>query len=384
MRILLTIHEKFLPDSGSVGSTFRLGEEYRRLGHEVSFFSLDSMPKLQRRVKRFLFPEFVAAHVAKIYKYQGLDVIDGAPGDNWICGLKAYLGYQQPLVVTRSHGLQHLEHLWHLEEARNNHLELSWFYHLYRGGFQLWEIAKSLKFADLVFLLNQNEADYTRHHLKVDPAKIHVFPNGMPETFMGLPLSPLPQPGGTVRIAQIGTYIQRKGIEYSAPALKNILKRYPNVEVSFIGTGFSELDDPEGFVYQNFESALHARIKVIPVYKHETLPKLLHEHHINLFPSLSEGFGKALIEAMACGLAPITTDADGPMEVIRANHDALVIPKRNPTAIEEAITTLIENQSLLEMIRKNAFETAQNYSWRSIAKRRLAEYQRALSAKNLA
>ena len=342
MKILLTIHEKFLPDSGSAGSTFRLGQEYERLGHEVSFFSLDDMPNVQRQVKRFVFPEFVAARIAALRQGPGLDVVDGAPGDNWVWGMMSrHLGPQRPLVVTRSHGLQHLEHLWTLEEARQGRQQLSWFYSVYRGGYLLWEIANSFRFADLAFFLNHREAEYASQTLKVSSENIHVFPNGMPEAFMGLPLVPLPDAtDATIRIAQIGTYIQRKGIDYSVPAPKNILTRYPNVEISFVGTGFSELDVPEQLVYQDFEPAFHSRIKVIPTYKHETLPTLLQNHHINLFPSLSEGFGKALIEAMACGLAPITTDADGPMEIVRPDHDAVVIPMRDANAIEDAIAPL--------------------------------------------
>lgn len=380
MRILLTIHERFLPDSGSAGSTFRLGEEYERLGHEVTIFSLDNMPNLQRQVRRFVFPEFVAAHVGKLHKQQRLDVVDGAPGDNWIWGsLSRFLGPQRPVVVTRSHGLQHLEHLWHLEEARQKRLKLSWFYPIYRGGFQLWEIENSIQFADLVFLLNKQEATYVRQHFKVDPGKLHVFPNGMPRAFMGLDLHPIPEAADAkIRIAHIGTYIQRKGIEYSVPALKTILKRYPNVEVSFIGTGFTELEAPEQLVYSDFESEYHPRIRVIPQYQHEHLPTLLKDHHIDVFPSLSEGFGKALIEAMACGLAPITTDADGPMEIVRNNHDALVVPKRDSAAIENALERLITHQTLLHTIRANAYETAQQYSWSAIAKRRLELYEKAL------
>ena len=378
MKILLTIHERFLPDSGSAGSTFRLGEAYRRLGHEVTFFSLDDMPGLQRQAKRFVFPEFVASRVAALAR-QGLDVVDGAPGDNWICGLISQrLGAQRPAIITRSHGLQHLEHLWSLEEARQGRLQLSWFYSLYRGGYLLWEIGNSLRYADLAFFLNRQEAQYACEHLQVPPERVRVFPNGIPEGFIGLPLDPLPPPDGPIRIVQMGTYIQRKGIEYSVPALKSILKTYPNVKISFVGTGFSELDDPKALVYQDFDPSVHHRITVIPRYPHDALPELLKGHHIMVFPTLSEGFGKALVEAMACGLVPVTTDADGPMEIVQANHDALVVPRRDAAAIQMAVEALITDRERLATLRHNAYHTAQRYSWDAIAKKRLAEYETVL------
>lgn len=385
MKILMSIHEKFLENSGSAGSTYRLGQEYRKLGHEVSFFSMDDLPRyLSPYWARILFPEYVAAHIAKRIRQSGLDVVDCSLGDGWVWSKVAQLQRQsKPLVVSRSHGLNHLEHLWSLEEVRQGRLQLSRIYPLYRGSIQLWEVASSLKDADLAFLLNQKEAIYAVEHLKVASHKVCVVANGIPESFIGLPFVPgSNRSDQTIRIAQVGTYIQRKGIEYSVPALRNILKRFPNVEVSFFGTGFPELEKPEAVVYADFEPGLHSRIRVVPFYEHETLPELLNGHQIKLFPTLSEGFGKALVEAMACGLVPVTTNTDGPMEIIKDGHDALVVPTRDSNAIERAIESLLLDVHKLEKLRKNAYQTAQAYSWTKIAKHRLEMYEREIAAKN--
>lgn len=384
MKILMSIHEKFLENSGSAGSTYRLGQEYKKMGHEVSFFSMDDLPSyLSPYLARILFPEYVAAHIAKLVGQSGLDVVDCSLGDGWAWTKIARLQrWSKPLVVSRSHGLNHLEHLWSLEEARQGRLHLSRIYPLYRGSIQLWEVASSLKDADLAFLLNQKEATYAIENLRVDPHKVCLVANGIPESFIGLPFASRSNGADqTIRIAQVGTYIQRKGIEYSAPALRNILKRFPNVEVSFLGIGFPELEKPETVVYSDFEPELHSRIRVVPFYEHATLPELLKGHQIKLFPTLSEGFGKALVEAMACGLVPITTNTDGPMEIVKDGHDALVIPMRDSNAIERAIESLLLDVHKLDTLRKNAYQTAQTYSWTEIAKHRLEMYERKIASK---
>jgi glycosyltransferase involved in cell wall biosynthesis len=383
MRILLTIHEKFIPDSGAAGSTFRIGQQYERLGHEVLYFSMDDMPRfLGPHLERVLFPEFIAAHITKCLRHKSLDVIDGSPGDLWFWAKMARRLDHRPILVTRSHGLHHLEHVWHLEEARQGNLNLGWMYSLYRGGIKLWEVAHSLRDSDLAFLLNQQEADYVVNKLNVNQKKVHIFPNGIPDEFIGLPFESLSDTEESViRIAQIGTYIQRKGIQYSVPALRNILIRYPQIEVSFIGIGFPELEHPEKVVYEDFDPVLHPRIKVIPSYRHETLPNLLKGHHIKLFSSLSEGFGKALVEAMACGLAPVTTNAAGPMEIVRDGQDAIVVPMRDSLAIEKALEQLITDRHYLEYLRQNAYTSAQRFSWRHIAKERLLRYEEALQSR---
>ncbi len=384
MKILLAIHEQFSPDSGSAGSTFRLGQQYEKLGHNVTYFSLEHVnSQVSPYIRKAFFPEFLAAQVSQLSRQKQLDVVDGSPGDVWFWAKLAKLQKRQlPLVVTRSHGLQHLTHLWNLEEAKRGNKKLSWMYPLYRGSIMLWEIANSLRDSDLVFLLNQEEQNYVAHHLKVNKNKTYILPNGIPESFLGLPLQPLPKKlGDPIRIAHIGTYIPRKGIQYSVPALQTILKRYKHVEVSFLGTGFTAQDPPEKRVYADFDPVLHARIKVVPQFSHDQLPELLKDHHIKLFPTLSEGFGKALIEAMACGLVPVTTDVSGPMEIVRDGHDALVVPTYDSQAIVQALDKLINNLDYLAELQLNAYATAQNYSWSAIAKQRLDLYSKALDQK---
>lgn len=108
---------------------------------------------------------------------------------------------------------------------------------------------------------------------------------------------------------------------------------------------------------------------------------LLKGHHIKLLPSLSEGFGKALVEAMACGLAPVTTNVAGPMEVVRDGHDAIVVPTHNQEAIEQALDQLLTDRIYLERLRQNAYATAQQFSWLHIAQARLTCYEEAIQKK---
>jgi glycosyltransferase involved in cell wall biosynthesis len=76
----------------------------------------------------------------------------------------------------------------------------------------------------------------------------------------------------------------------------------------------------------------------------------------------------ALPEAMACGLAPVTTATPGAMEIVRDGHDAIMIPPRDSQAIEQALERLISDRPYLERLRRNAYATAQRYSWTRIAR----------------
>lgn len=378
MNILLTNHDYLDPNSGAAGSTLKLGQEYEKLGHQVTYYSYDNLPEsLPPNLNYPTFPLCVASFLWRQNGKKKFDVVDGNTGDLWLWGKwLSKLQATSPLLVTRSLGLEHIGHIQNKDDAARGDLHLSWKYGLYRGGIHLWEVTQSLHYSDLVFLLNSEEHKYAAEVLGISPDKIHTVANGIPDYLLGLPFEPLKEEDTTIRIAQIGSFIQRKGIKYSVPALNNILSRYPHVEMSFLGTGCS-LDE----VLANFKPNVRDRLKVMPRFDHQKLPKLLKDHHIKLFPPLSEGFGKALIEAMACGLAPITTATSGQLDVISDLHNGLLVSLRDSQAIEQALENLITDRSQLNKLRQNAYNTAQKYSWQRMATERISLYKKALEKK---
>lgn len=379
MKILFTVHYKLNPNSGAAGATWQLGQAYQKLGHEVYYYSTDNLPhQLPEITKRILFPGFVAAQIATLSRKYRIDAIDSSTGDAWLWGkIRQYSKDKLPIWVTRSHGLEHIKHLGIQESVKCGDLPLSWKYHLYRGSFHLWEVATSLRCADLVLLLNQVESEYAIKQLGVNPKRVRIVKNGIPETFLNLPFDPIPTAeDSTIGIAIVATYIPRKGSRYSSSALNSILVRYPQVKVSFLGTVHSEAQ-----VYADFYPSVRDRIRVVPRYTHEMLPNLLKGHQIKLLPSISEGFPMALVEAMACGLAPITTATPGLTEIVQDGYNGLVISVRDSPALEQALERLITDIVYLNKLRRNAYNTAQSYSWLNIASQTLSFYEKVIKKK---
>jgi glycosyltransferase involved in cell wall biosynthesis len=375
MNILLAIHHHLDPNAGAPGVTLKLGREFQKLGHHVDYYSFDDLPsQLPEIVKSLSFSEFFAAHL-RMRTRDPIDVIDASTGDAWVWAKLSRNRQKRPLLVTRSHGLEHIMHLGILAEARRENLQLSWKYPLYHGGLRLWEVAQSLRAGDLALLLNQADADYAIHHLGVHPDRVEIVANGIPAEFLNLSLEPTPSSDEPIRIAQVGSYIDRKGIRYGVPAVNRILHQHPQVMMSFLGTGCSA-----DRVRADFDPSVRDRVMVTPHYNHDLLPSLLQGHQIKLFPTLSEGFSLALPEAMACGLAPVTTVTPGATEIVDETNGVLV-PPRDTEAIVLALERLIDDRTELERLRRSAYETAQNYSWRQIAIHTLDIYERAIARK---
>lgn len=382
MNVLFVIHQYLDPNAGASGATIKLGKEYQKLGHEVNYYSYDNLPENLPDILKFLtFPLWVARFLWFQNSKKKIDVVDASTRDLWFWAKwLSKLQADVPLSVTRSHGLEHISHLQKKADEARGDMSLSWKYGLYRGSIHLWEVTQSLHYSDLICLLNSEEYKYVVEVLGISSDKVHTVANGIPDYLLHLPFKPTIEADTTIRIAQVSTFIPRKGIKFSIPALNNILSRYPNVEMSFLGTACKECTSAEQ-VYANFDPLIRDRITVIPRFDHTQLPQLLKDCHIKLFPSLSEGFSLALIEAMACGLAPITTATSGQLDVISDCHDGLIIPLRDSRAIETALEKLICDPVELDRLRRNAYNKAQKYSWQSIAKKTIALYKKALQHK---
>src|SRR3546814_14309418 len=64
------------------------------------------------------------------------------------------------------------------------------------------------------------------------------------------------------------------------------------------------------------------------------------------FPSRHEPFGTVSLEAWAYGKPLVTTDVDGPAELVRPDEDALVVPKDDVAALAQALRRAIEDRDL--------------------------------------
>jgi glycosyltransferase involved in cell wall biosynthesis len=375
MNILLSIHHEMNINAGAANATYQLSRQYEQLGHQVSLFSYDNLPTyLPGRWKAIAFPYYLFRHIRR--SGRRLDIVDASSGDAWIWSLFRRKS-REPALVTRSHGLEHTMHKGLLEEHKHGNIKLSWKYPLYHGGLRLWEVALSFRKADGALFLNQQDYYYAVNRLKVRPSSTRLVRNGLPSYFLGLQLSVSTlQPGDPIRIVQIGSYIHRKGIKYTAEAMNLILREYPQAELSFIGTGC-----PPETVLADYDPEVHSRIKVISGYNHKELPSLLEGHHIKLLPTLSEGYPLSLIEAMACGLVPITSFTT--KDFLKDNEDSIVIPVRDSAAIMSRLRQIFDNPEQLSELRTKAYETAQQHDWGQIAGEAIQFYEEVRGVKGL-
>ncbi len=86
-----------------------------------------------------------------------------------------------------------------------------------------------------------------------------------------------------------------------------------------------------------------------------------------VLPSLAEGFGLVLIEAMAAGVPIVAADAPGIVDVVRNGQTALLTARSNPEQMSAAIRRLVQDRSLREQLIANAaVEVRRRFAWNGV------------------
>ena len=92
------------------------------------------------------------------------------------------------------------------------------------------------------------------------------------------------------------------------------------------------------------------------------------------FPSIKEGWGLAVLEAMAARLPVIATDIPVFREYLTPGEDALLVPPADPVALARAMRSLVDDGALRDRLRTAGARVASRFTWEAAASRHMAVY----------
>jgi len=182
------------------------------------------------------------------------------------------------------------------------------------------------------------------------------------------------------RLLYVGGWEWRKGIRYLIEAFIRVAQSFEEVTFSLVGVGQSQNN-----VLQAFPAYLRKRIRVIPHVSAEEMPKVYASCDIFVFPSLFEGDPLVLAEAMASGMAIVTTRAYGGMQdKIEDGISGFLVNPRDTQTLVDRITTLLNDPLLYARLGQEAQRRARQFIWSNIAAQTLQAYERLLNNQNKA
>lgn len=183
---------------------------------------------------------------------------------------------------------------------------------------------------------------------------------------------PAPKQDKVFRIIYCGRVTISKGVHYLLQAFSDL--NLPNSELWLVGT-ISEDMKLNMKRYSSTNICYQGHVKENELYKYYS------ESSVFCFPSLDDGFGMVIVQAMACGLPVICTTNTGGKDIMRDGRDGIVVPIRDVEALKEKIVYLYENPDLRKEMGQSARKRVQSgFSWKDYGEKMLAEYEAVLSS----
>ncbi len=187
----------------------------------------------------------------------------------------------------------------------------------------------------------------------ISPEKVFVIPYGV--NLNRFPVKQFPEKkasGKKMRILFQGSVGQRKGIKYLLEAVKQL--DHPNFELILVGN-FVGSREP----FKPYEKWF----RHVPRVSNENLPNSYASADVLILPSIVDGFGIVVLEAMASGVPVIVSENTCAGDLVENGKDGFVIPIRNVEAIKEKLLFFYEHQDKISEMGHNARVKAKKFSW---------------------
>jgi glycosyltransferase involved in cell wall biosynthesis len=211
----------------------------------------------------------------------------------------------------------------------------------------LWRLyTEHIRIADVVICPSKLSADYIARKLRLTN-RIEVIPHGA-----DIPAQAPPIPE-TFTVGHLGVNGPDKGQIYLVKAWNSL--RLPESRILLAGVGTESWG---GLGYVADQRQIYA------------------ESSVYVQPSVTEGFGIPVLEAMAHGRPVIVTDGCGSHELVEDGVEGFVVPIRSPEAIASKIRYFHDNPEEVRRMGEAARLKAMRYSWERVER----EYERVFQA----
>jgi glycosyltransferase involved in cell wall biosynthesis len=160
-------------------------------------------------------------------------------------------------------------------------------------------------------------------------------------------------------ITYTGRLVSYKGLPLLLRVWQEIQRQHENVTLLLVGSGGLDIHNCEAEL-KEYVATHGLQHSVVFVGNVENVQEYLQTSDIFVFPTESEAFGIALVEAMACGLPVISTTIGGVKDILQHEENGLAVQPGNFEQLYAALDQAITDPSLSTRLGNAAWRTAQH------------------------
>jgi glycosyltransferase involved in cell wall biosynthesis len=231
------------------------------------------------------------------------------------------------------------------------------------AAWYLWLVPRLAQRARALITVSNFSRERIAEHCRVRAEKITVVYNGVDETFR-------PQDAGTIEalakrrslprpyVLCVGSLEPRKNLRRLLEAWGLLADRHPDVWLVLAGAGGKVFRDPAW-------SHLPPRVHMAGYLDDGELPALYAGAELFLYPSVYEGFGLPVAEAMACGTPVVCSNVTALPEV--AGSAAMLVDPLDVESIANGVQTLLGDRRRRGELQTAGLAQSRRFSWAEAA-----------------
>ena len=233
-----------------------------------------------------------------------------------------------------------------------------------------YNLGKAGKILSTSHVMAKETKKYTDKNIEVTPFGINTEIFKPTETFIQSSENSIII--GTIKALEI-----EYGLEYLIRAFKIVKDKNVNIPIKLLIVGGGSLE----FELKNLVSKLEIEDFTTFTGKiaYNEVPKYHNKIDISVFPSLSESFGVAVIEASSCEKPVVVSNVGGLPEVVESNVTGIIVPAKSANEIANAIEKLIFNKELsLKMGKAGRQNVINKFNWNDNVNQMIGIYKNIL------
>lgn len=271
----------------------------------------------------------------------------------------AYISFFRKSFVFWNAWLWRKPVIWHLHTPNNDFCDFFGAPGLL-GRYGRWVLGKS----DRIVVLSESWRPLVAKY--IDDSKLRIILNPIPD------VGPEAPPGtldGPVRVLYLAHLIQRKGYPNLIRAFAGVVRAYPGCRLVFAGSG-----ETQEALELCRELGIEDSVEFLGWIGEPERSEQLRKARIFVLPSYQEGLPMGVLEAMAFGLAVITTPVGGIGDVVLDQANGVLVPPGDVGKLESALLELVQDPGKCRRLGDNARNDVHQFTAGNIGKQWLDLY----------
>lgn len=227
---------------------------------------------------------------------------------------------------------------------------------------------KTIKNADRIIVPNKEVKDKVTNY--IDKNKVKVISYGVDLSIFKK--FSYKADKNNYSIVYAGSAIERKGVEYLLKAVALVKKQFPKIRLYIRSNGY-KLDE-----YKRMAKKLNIYNNIIFLERKlgkEDFLRLVSKSRLLCLPTLSEGYGWTILEAMCLGVPVVTTNKCGCNELFENGSIGLRVKPKDENALAEGIIELFNDFELCRKFSENGLRKREKFDYEKIIPKYIKLYE---------